>query len=319
LWPGVTAALLCLILLQVRGTGGAAPFSNEKAPFRVSFKKEISPYRVLGVFVLPEESLTLEVLEHPGKDYYLLQASGGEVVPIALNKWQWKAPAEAGLYPVVITDSRTGDAVTLNCFVMIPHKRLQGEYLNGYRIGKYPSILYKRLPIYTPPRGFVEVTRENQETLVAPHFRLKQFLCKQEGDYPRYLVLRERLLLKLELILEKVNERGYRCDSFNILSGYRTPYYNELIGNVKYSRHLWGGAADIFIDEDPKDDMMDDLNRDGRIDYRDAAVLYDIVDSMYGKTWYESFVGGLGRYKKTASHGPFVHIDVRGFHARWGL
>jgi len=164
----------------------------------------------------------------------------------------------------------------------------------------------------------VEVTKENEETLIAPHFKLKQFLCKQEGDYPKYLVLQERLLVKLELILERVNRKGYYCETFAIMSGYRTPYYNEVIGNVKYSRHLWGGAADIFIDENPKDGMMDDINRDGKMDYRDAAILYDITDELYGKSWYRPFVGGLAQYKKTYSHGPFVHVDVRGFRARWG-
>ena len=42
------------------------------------------------------------------------------------------------------------------------------------------------------------------------------------------------------------------------------------------------------------------------------------IEEMYGKPWYEIFIGGLGKYKKTASHGPFVHVDVRGFRARWG-
>jgi len=211
-----------------------------------------------------------------------------------------------------------GDSITLNVFVMVPYNQLKGEYLGGYRIGKYPAIPYKQLPIYKPPKGFIEVTKENEETLVSPHFKLKQFLCKQESDYPKYIVLRERLLLKLELILEKVNEKGYRCDTFNILSGYRTPYYNRKIGNVKYSRHVYGGAADIFIDEDPKDDVMDDLNQDGKIDYRDAGIIYDIIDGMYGRPWYVRFLGGLGRYKKTEKHGPFVHVDARGFRARWG-
>jgi hypothetical protein len=26
----------------------------------------------------------------------------------------------------------------------------------------------------------------------------------------------------------------------------------------------------------------------------------------------------LARYRKTPAHGPFVHVDVRGFRARWG-
>jgi uncharacterized protein YcbK (DUF882 family) len=87
--------------------------------------------------------------------------------------------------------------------------------------------------------------------------------------------------LKLELILEKVNEKGYICETLHVMSGYRTPYYNKAIANVKYSRHVYGGAADIFIDEKPKDGMMDDLNKGGKIDYHDAAIIYNIVDAMY--------------------------------------
>ena len=169
-----------------------------------------------------------------------------------------------------------------------------------------------------PPPGFVEVTPDNEDTLVSPHFKLKQFLCNQNGGYHKYLVLKEKLLLKLELILEKVNAKGYRCNTFHVMSGYRTPYYNEAIGNVKHSRHIYGGAADIFIDENPQDNMMDDLNRDGNIDYRDAAVIYRIIDELYGKEFYDPFLGGLARYKKTGNHGPFVHVDVRGRRARWG-
>ncbi len=125
------------------------------------------------------------------------------------------------------------------------------------------------------------------------------------------------MILKLEVILEEVNKKGFHCNTFHIMSGYRTPHYNKAIGNVKYSRHCWGGAADIFIDENPKDDMMDDLNKDGKINHEDAKVLYDIIDEMHGKPWYEIFIGGLGRYKENASHGPFVHVDVRGFKATW--
>lgn len=293
-------------------------FSPEKANFAVKFKDEILPYKVIGVFVLPEEQLTLEALDQSREEKYSIEASSGEVIPIDDNRWSWRAPKEVGLYSIEIKHLNVPDSITLNVFVMVPFEELRGENLNGYRIGKYPNIPLKLLPIYKPPRGFIEVTKENEETLISPHFKIKQFLSRQRSGYPRYVVLRERLLLKLELILEEVNEKGYRCDTFHIMSGYRTPYYNSSIGNVRYSRHLWGGAADIFIDENPKDDMMDDLNKDGRIDYRDAAIIYDIIDALYGKPFYERFAGGLGRYKKTTNHGPFVHVDVRGFRARWG-
>jgi hypothetical protein len=304
----------CQSLIAARASG----FSPEKAGFSVKFKEEVSPYRVIGVYVLPQEALKVEVEDTEKTGQYVLHASAGSAIPIGANKWRWRAPQETGFYPLKIIRQQPQDSITLNVFVMVPYDQLKGEYLGGYRIGKYPTVPYRQLPVYKPPTGFIKVTSENEETLVSPHFRLKHFLCKQQGDYPKYVVLRERLLLKLELILEKVNQKGYRCDTFGILSGYRTPYYNEKIGNVKYSRHVYGGAADIFIDEDPRDGMMDDLNHDGKIDYKDAGVIYDIVDDMYGKPWYAIFMGGLGRYKKTEKHGPFVHVDARGFRARWG-
>lgn len=131
-------------------------------------------------------------------------------------------------------------------------------------------------------------------------------------------MLRERLLLKLEYLLEKVNQQGRQVPTFYVMSGFRTPFYNKSIGNVKYSRHCWGGAADIFIDVDPKDGVMDDLNGDGVIDVKDAMVMYEWVDGMNKNKDYRGFIGGLGLYRRTPNHGPFVHVDVRGFRARWG-
>jgi len=309
---------VCILGLVLVAVTLPAGFNAKKVSFYVKFKSEESPYQVMGIFVLPQEALLLEVHDKAGQSSFTFHCWKGEIVSRGVGKWQWTAPLEAGLYPAEVKNTVSGEFVSLNIFVMVPYEHLKEEYLNGYRIGKYPTIPFKRLSIYRPPKGFIEVTKENEDTFVSPHFKLKQFLCKQKSSYPKYLVLRERLLLKLERILEEVNAAGFQASTFNILSGYRTPYYNELIGNPKYSRHVYGGAADIFIDENPEDDMMDDLNRDRKIDYKDAAVLYDIVDSSYGKLWYEPFVGGLARYRKTPRHGPFVHVDVRGFHARWG-
>jgi len=293
-------------------------FSTEKATFSVKFKDEVSPYRVLGVFVLPDETLKIMAVDRDKSIVFDLTASDGTVIEESAQSWKWRAPQKAGLYPIKISKPIINDSIILNVFVMVPYRKINGEYLGNYRIGTYPTIPLKKLPIYKPPVGFIEVTEENENTLLSPHFSLKQFLCKQDSGYPKYLVLRERLLLKLEPILEKVNQNGYPSHTFHIMSGYRTPYYNKAIGNVRYSRHVYGGAADIFIDEHPKDDIMDDLNGDGKINYEDAGILYNIIDGMYGKPWYDVFIGGLGRYKKTAHHGPYVHIDARGFRARWG-
>ncbi|MBN2029681.1 hypothetical protein JW824_05495 [bacterium] len=272
---------------------------------------------MMGVFIIPDEQIAIQIVGDEKTDTYEIYLSGGSITSLDKNEWRFQPPQNPGLYPITIIRSAMQDSMILNVFVMVPYKELKGEYLNGYRIGEYPTTLLNELLIYSPPKGFIEVTKENEDTFISPHFQLKSFVSKQDGDYPKYVVLRERLLLKLELILEKINEKGYACGTLHIMSGYRTPYYNKLIGNVKYSRHVWGGAADIFVDVNPRDGMMDDLNQDGQINYHDAEIIYDIIDKMYGRPFYEMFIGGLGWYRRTLSHGPFVHVDVRGFRARW--
>ena len=99
----------------------------------------------------------------------------------------------------------------------------------------------------------MEVTRENASTWISPHFQLGQFVCKAGGGYPKYIVLKEKLILKLERIIEEMNLNGTGCKTLHIMSGYRTPWYNAKIGNVAYSRHIYGDAADIYIDSRPED------------------------------------------------------------------
>jgi hypothetical protein len=283
----------------------------------VEFRDEVTSYRVTGVFVLPGESLAIGIPTPQTLSPCRLDSPAGRIVERGRNRWTWEAPPEPGDVSLVIRCPEPRDSVVLNAFVMVPFDEIEGGVLNGYCIGEYPDVPLDQISIYEVPEGFVEVTEHNLCTSVSPHFQLGQFLCKQSGDYPKYMVLRERLVLKLELILEKMNEAGYAYETLQVMSGYRTPHYNSAIGNVKYSRHLWGGAADIFADGNPVDGMMDDLNRDGEIDRRDAGVIYDIIEGMSGEPWYAPFRGGLARYNKTSSHGPFVHVDVRGRRARW--
>ena len=56
---------------------------------------------------------------------------------------------------------------------------------------------------------------------------------------------------------------------------------------------------------------------DGKIDIKDADVLYRLFDAMAGEPWYRHFIGGLASYKANDYHGPFVHVDERGYRARW--
>ena len=201
---------------------------------------------------------------------------------------------------------------------MVPATAVKDGMLNGYRIGRYPDPPPNGSALYRPPAGYIEVTKENQDTNVSPHFRLRQFVCKQEpsDQFPKYVVLHERLPLKLEAVLQLVNSLGLTVETLNVMSGYRTPSYNRAIGDVPYSMHQWGSAADVFVDTRKKG-VMDDLTKDGRVDIQDSKSLYDDVDRLLARPGFARLQGGMGYYPATSAHPPFVHVDVRGTKARW--
>ncbi|MEM4657813.1 MAG: D-Ala-D-Ala carboxypeptidase family metallohydrolase [Candidatus Methanosuratincola sp.] len=291
-------------------------FFHEKAGFSVMFKGELLPYRVMGIYVLPGEEVVIDVIGHLREGGFVINLDGVPI-PYKEGKVEFGAPSKPGVYELKIARSgRPADSVTLNVFVMVPYREASTGSLNGYRISRYPSTALRGAQIYEPPKGFIKVTKENEDVLVSPHFRLGQFVCKQEGGYPKYVALQEKLLLKLEMILARLNERGYSLDTLHIMSGYRTPAYNKAIGNGRYSRHQWGDAADIFVDE-AGDGMMDDLNGDGRVDRKDASIIYEIVEELDTHPATSHLKGGLAIYGSNGSHGPFVHVDARGFKARW--
>jgi uncharacterized protein YcbK (DUF882 family) len=293
-------------------------FDTHAADFAIAFNGERAAYRELSTFVLPDSLLSIQAVDGPPGDY-TAAAQTGDLTVRGSRSWQWRAPSTPGTYEIRVDGPSTkNDVITLRAFVMVPATEVRNGVLNGYAIGKYPAKPLKGNPIYLPPAGFIEVTKDNQDTKLSPHFRLEQFLCKEDTTkrFPKYVVVEERLLLKLEAILERVNALGYQVGTLHVMSGYRTPYYNHAIGDVLYSMHQWGSAADIFIDKNDKG-VMDDLNRDGKVDVQDSRLLYDAIETMLTEPAYAKFQGGMGWYPGTSAHPPFVHVDVRGVKARW--
>ena len=191
-----------------------------------------------------------------------------------------------------------------------------GQYVIGFWPGEKGRSVSRA---YANPSGFYEITTENLNTPVSEHFRLRDFLTKgQVGIWPKYLVLRPELVDKLELVIEDLKLHGVAVKRMTVMSGFRTPAYNGPGGDGRsgVSRHMYGDAADVFVDNDGNG-RMDDLNRDGRIDHRDARVILQSVERV--ERQHPMLAGGVGVYRETAAHGPFAHVDVRGWRARWGL
>lgn len=225
----------------------------------------------------------------------------------AATTHSWTAPSTPGVHDFRI-EGDDGVEHRISVFVLQP---LNGqEVLEGYRIGEYPQ---------NAPRGLIRLTQGDMDTPVSPSFTIGQFICKQQpGHWPKYLLVSGSLLLRLEAVLSELRSDDLtEADTFFVMSGYRTPFYNTAIRSARLSRHMYGDAADIYPDVEGNDSVMDDLNGDGRITRADAEFLYDYAEDLFASR-ADIPDGGIGAYDANAVHGPFVHIDGRGHRARWG-
>jgi hypothetical protein len=310
----IPTATLVIPGSPARDAAAPGTFDAGRSAFEVRFGDQRVPYRVMGVFALPAEVVPIDL--DPDGAGSRIEAAAGTVTRIDDRHATWTAPTAAGVTPIRIVTPDGHEAVTLHAFVLVPYAEMKHGMLRGYRVGGYPAPRPDQAE--ERPRGFIAITDETAPIQVSPHFRLEQFACKSGSGLPKYAVVQPRLLLRLEGLLDAANRTGIPIATFELLSGYRTPLYNREIGNeTRFTRHQYGDAADIYVDENPRDGRMDDLNRDGRLDRADAIVLERLAAATEDTPEEGGAQGGLAAYPSTGGHGAFVHVDTRGYRARW--
>jgi hypothetical protein len=305
----VSKALVVLILAAI-----ASPALHAAEGTNITL--EALPEFVQRVFmpVVPGTENTLKIETLPAQSVleapqgFDVRTRNGAVVVDA-------TPGATAGYARIRTATRD---LTLTLVELVPYGAMQNGRLDGYRVGEYEAVPLKGLEQYERPKGFIRLGNANANLLVSDHYRMRDFQCKLDGD-TKYLVLRTDALVKLEILQHELQTmHGLRFDRFTIMSGYRTPYYNAKIGNeTSYSRHLYGDAMDIYIDTD-RDGSMDDVNRDGRIDTADARFILRVAERIDESPQWGWLKGGAGVYHANSAHGPYIHIDARGYVARWG-
>ena len=259
-----------------------------------------------------------ETLDTPqGAEVQLRPASGTAGGTVAADQ-----PQAPGIWNVVL---KMADAIRpatdIAVITLVPLSAKQNGRIGSYRVGSWP---FERggapRPVYEPPPGLVKVTPQNMNVWVSEHIQLKDFVTKGQNDvWPKYVAMQPRELDKVELTLQELEREGHPVKNIFVVSGFRTPSYNESggdpSGRAALSRHMYGDAMDIAVDNDG-DGFMDDLNGDGRVDVADARVIGQAAERV--EQAHPELVGGIGIYTPTGAHHGFVHIDTRGFRARWG-
>jgi uncharacterized protein YcbK (DUF882 family) len=211
----------------------------------------------------------------------------------------------------------------LNVITTVPLAEARGGRLHGYRIGEWAvprGLAAHQRQAYAVPRSMIEVTPENMHLQVSEHFRLRDFLTKGQADvWPKYVLMSPRLLDKLELTIQELERMGHPVENVGIISGFRHPHYNlhggDPRGRGALSRHMYGDAMDWYVDN-TRNGCMDDLNGDGRVDVRDVQIIAEAAERVERR--HPHLIGGIGIYRPVpGSHCGFIHLDTRGWRARW--
>lgn len=122
----------------------------------------------------------------------------------------------------------------------------------------------------------------DRDLRLSSHFVLGEFL-PNDPSY-RYARLSPDLVELLETLRSELG-----AQPLIVTSGYRPPLYNQSVGGVPNSAHVDGLAADIYSDQVP------------------LLKLWSTAERLVGDR------GGVGYYPAQG----FVHVDLRGYRARW--
>jgi len=157
---------------------------------------------------------------------------------------------------------------------------------------------------------FLKISWTDRYKFLVADYRVRDFLSgshlfARTSSFPhldktQYLPIDPKILLKILRLKKQLEALGYQGDQIAINSGFRTPFYNEVVGGKICSRHQFGDAVDIRVY---------DINDDLQADAKDAKIVYDLLDKeIIGSE------GGLGKYKSDTN---VLHFDTRGRRARW--
>lgn len=125
---------------------------------------------------------------------------------------------------------------------------------------------------------------------MAKFFSEDEFRCKGDECGCGHSLPPQGIDQNLLAVLDRIREKIGR--PISILSGYRCPVHNQTVGGAVNSIHMEGSASDLWYEG------------------IDVEHLAQVAEETLAELGIE---GGVGRYPTQ----QFVHVDTRGYTARW--
>lgn len=222
-----------------------------------------------------------------------------------LLSWQFRSLIYETFYDLLNENKEISTKTEVDKFLRsleyIGFNDLESEYLDDTNIGDPAYLMiHKNIKFY-------KISPKDIYKRVVGKIKLKDLLAKdnyyQSAIMDRsksiYWVIDKRILYKIIELRDEIRSQGFLENGFVIEHGYRTPSYNTQVGGASKSRHINGEAVDLIIN---------DINGDGKYTFDDKKIVIDILENKVIKN-----TGGIGLYPGTR----VVHMDVRGYRARW--
>ncbi len=189
----------------------------------------------------------------------------------------------------------------LSGFPITDLEHLPPQYIQATKMGnsKYKPMLKSH--------RFFKIKKKDVYRKIVGNTRIKDLISRDDYFYNTkynssewlFWGIDKRVLFKVSALQDSLEKKGYNRNGFSIGHGHRHPAFNEKIGGAPKSCHILGEAVDMNIQ---------DINKDGRYTEADKAIVMKICEEEIIKD-----KGGVGKYPGTRT----VHMDVRGYKARW--
>ncbi|MDR0362264.1 MAG: hypothetical protein LBJ46_06220 [Planctomycetota bacterium] len=250
-----------------------------------------------------DPAMLLSAPERPGAYYMAFRAESGEL---------WRDFNLCVFVPYRATGKTAGKGHDIH---------VEGENVGNYRLPEHSGNLKVRNnpDSYRPPVWWFRMAPQTLEFEVVPGVRVGDLVAPTEDTGLRHSELVPVCYPMWTAILrlrEALSRRGIPGEALKIISGFRAPPYNRAAGSNAYGRHIYGDAFDFYIDLEG-DAKSSDLNRDGKVDRRDAYEVVATIEDLQADAVIP--VGGIGIYHTVGGdHGLTMHLDLRGHRANWG-